>query len=190
MSAGLVVGGACLLNADVDVNNDLSIAGDGTFNGAAIFHGALTADGGMSIELSTGNDLEISASGTGNLTVGAPSYWSNTITLQGDGTIAWRYNALGDANTDVYISNGDIHRIPQVTTGTRTYTLKNTDAIAGSMVRFTRIYSSGHTGSAVVSANSGALLVNISDNTGDYLFVDLVFNGTNWLVASKPSANP
>ena len=190
MSAGLVVGGACLLNADVDVANALSIVGDGTFNGTAIFHGAFTSDGGMSIVLSTGKDLDISATGTGLVSVGAPSVWEKTITLSGDGTIAWRYNALGDADTDVFISDGDIHRIPQTTTGTRTYTLKNTDAIVGTMIRFTRIYASAHSGAAVVNANGGALLINISDNSGHYLFVDLVFDGSDWLIAALPKANP
>lgn len=190
ISSGLAVGGACLLNNDVDITNDLSISGDCTFNGASTFHGTFTADGGMALALGTGKNLTISATGTGYAAIDAPSYWSNTITLQDKGTIAWRYNALGDADTTVAIGDGDIHRIPQVTTGTRTYTVDDTDAVDGTKMEFTRIYSGGHTGNAVVSANGGALLINISDGSGDYLWVQLVFDGSDWLIAAKPYPNP
>lgn len=187
--AGLLTANGLAVIGDALVGNDFEVTANSTL-AATTINGALSTFGNVTFALGSTKTFSVTASGSGSMSVSAPSTWNKTLTLSTKGTIVWRLNNLTDADTTVGVGDGDVHRIPKTTTGSRTYTLDDSDAVEGSRVIFTRVYSSSHSGAAVVSANAGALLINISDNSGEYLWAELIFDGTDWLIASLPAVNP
>lgn len=187
--AGLLTANGLAVTGDALIGNDFEVTADSTL-AATTINGALNTYGNVTIALGSTKTFSVTASGSGSMSVSAPSTWTKALTMSTKGTIVWRLNNLTDADTTLGVGDGDVHRLPRVTTGSRTYTLDDSDAVEGSRVIFSRIYSSAHTGAAVVSANAGSLLINISDATGEYLWAELIYDGTDWLIASLPSANP
>lgn len=88
---------------------------------------------------------------------------------------------LTDASPTIVVTDGKWRRLPAATlSAPRTITIGTTGAVAGDELTITRIDATANT-LTIVDGGSGTptLLVMPNSKTG---FVDMYFNGTNWIV--------
>lgn len=151
------------LNSDTVVDTAATF----TCNGAAGFNAAVLITG----DVSTSGQIET----------------SGLISLTGAAKIGWRFATLADADATIAVSSYDEVRLPAVVASTRTITLLNTGAIAGSKIRVTRDYRTANinstTGSTQLVANGGAIGLYLGAAPGQFHFAELTFDGTNWFVS-------
>lgn len=209
------VSGAANFTGTVECKDGLSVTTAGTFScsRAGTFSNGLTvgtagsflcsrpASFGSTVALN--NDTVVDAAGmftcngiagfnndvliTGDVATSGQIETSGLIQLNGAAKIGWRFATLTDADATISVAGYDEVRIPAIVALSRTITVVNGGAIAGSKIRITRDYRTANinatTGAVLLVANGGTIGLNLGAASGQFHFVELTFDGSVWFVS-------
>ena len=153
--------------------------------------GSITINSGTTFTASSGSSIEFNSTPNFNLgfsvTAGTAEFNTDvsllsTLTPGPFGQVLKRISTGSNADVTISVNTADIVHVPQgVLSGDHTYTLNDTGAVDGSMIR---VSNEDTTHKLTISANAGGLsLTNIYYTSGAVAFVDLVFLSNDWHVS-------
>jgi hypothetical protein len=187
----LTVTGSAVCNGGVDCNGNIDVSGTSALHGAVTCSGNLGVAGTCTVAafICTGGAqfqgaVEVLGmlTATGGVAVTAASTLSAVLASTGAGRVRKRLTTISsDANFTASIGTSDIIYVPSgVLSATRNCTVSNTGAATGDTIK---IFCKDATWSVDLYQSDGVTLIGSIGNTGgSKRGVELVFNGSSWLI--------